>query len=214
MYPVINKTFLMFLSVLLIISNALEADQTVIPNYNKARNIFWSKLYLSGNWSIYCGVKFNNRKTTVDGRKLSIEHVYPQSWIADALGCSSVSECRKTNKRFNLAAADLHNLYPALRNINSSRGNSLLGIIEGENWKYKDCDFERVKGLTEPREIARGNLARSIMYMSSEYSLPIPKEMIDIVHEWHKLDPVSAHELRRNTDINILQGSYNKHIKQ
>ena len=129
------------------------------------------------------------------------------------MGCSSVSQCRKTNKRFNLAAADLHNMYPALRNVNSSRGNSLLGIIEGENWKYKDCDFERIRGITEPREIARGNLARSIMYMSTEYDLPIPEEMIEIVNEWDKLDPVSTHELRRNRDINILQGTYNQYTK-
>ena len=213
MYPATNKVLLIFLSVLLIFSTILSADQTVIPNYNKARDVFWSQLYPKGNWTIYCGIRFNNRKETIDGRKLSIEHVFPQSWIATAMGCSSVSQCRKNNKRFNYAVADLHNLYPALRNVNSSRGNSLLGEIEGEEWRYKNCDFERVKGLTEPREIARGNLARSIMYMSTEYDLPIPEEMVSIVQEWDKLDPVSAHELRRNSVIFKLQNTYNLHIE-
>ena len=213
MYARINKTHLIILSTLLIYSNISLADQTVIPNYNKARDVFWNKLYPKGNWTIYCGVRFNNRKETVDGRKLSIEHVYPQSWVSKAMGCNSVSSCRKTNKKFNYAVADLHNMYPALRNVNSSRGNSLLSIIEGESWKYKDCDFERIKGMTEPREIARGNLARSILYMSSEYNLPIPEEMISIVSEWDKNDPVSTHELRRNNIIYKLQSTKNKHIR-
>jgi len=209
-----NTIYLLLIYLLLVSSNAAFSDQTVIPNYNKSKTIFWNKLYPTGNWTIYCGVRFNNRKSTIDGRKLSIEHVYPQSWIAKSMGCSSVSECRKTNNRFNFATADLHNMYPALRNVNSSRGNSLYGIIHGENWRYEGCDIERAKNVTEPREIARGNLARSILYMSLEYELPIPEKMVTIIQEWNETDPPSLHELRRNRDIKMIQGTSNPYIQK
>ena len=207
-----NHSLQYIFPIILFMSCNLFAEQTVIPNYTKAKKIFWSKLYPNGNCTIYCGVRFNNSKTTIDDRRLSIEHVYPQSWIARHMGCKNVKECRKNNKKFNYAVADLHNMYPALRNINSSRGNSLYGIIDGESRKYKDCDYERVKGITEPREIARGNLARSIMYMSSEYNLPIPDKMTAIIQKWHKDDPPSAHEHRRNKKIMTLQSTSNNYI--
>lgn len=82
----LKQTHLILFSLLLIYSNTASADQTVIPNYTKSKNIFWDKIYPNGNGTIYCGVQFNNRKTTIDGRKLSIEHVYPQSWIAKTWG--------------------------------------------------------------------------------------------------------------------------------
>ena len=138
------------------------------------RAYFGSKFIQMDNWTIYCGVRFKQRGKTVDGRPTSIEHVYPQSWVAKELGCINTTECRKSNERFNHAVAHLHNMYPALKSVNSSRGNALLGIIAGENWRYPDCDFERAPGIAEPRPIARGNLARSIFYMHKNTVFPSP----------------------------------------
>ncbi len=49
------------------------AGQTVIPNYDKARDdFFWPKLYLFGGWTLYCAAPFGSSKTT---RGLQVEHV-------------------------------------------------------------------------------------------------------------------------------------------
>lgn len=50
--------------------------------------------------------------------------------------------------------------------------------------------------------------------MSSEYDLPIPEIMIKIIQEWHEVDPPSSHELRRNRDIKMIQGTSNRYIQK
>ena len=111
-------------------------------------------MYPSGGWTAYCGIKFENRSKTVDDRPLSVEHVVPAKWMVDKLGCTNRTQCRDTNTSFNhFDEGDLHNMYPALRNVNSSRADKPFGILEGENWRYVYCDYERSSELAEPREL-------------------------------------------------------------
>ncbi len=67
---------------------------------------------MNGGWTLYCGEPFRDRSG------LSVEHIYPASWMAEHLGCGSRKQCRQNSERFNYMEADLHNLYPALPSIN------------------------------------------------------------------------------------------------
>ena len=185
------------------------ADQTQIPDYREAREIFWQKLYPSGGWTLYCGERFEGRS-----RELNVEHIYPASWMAKHLGCGSRRECQRTRERFNRMEADLHNLYPALASINRARSNYLFGEIPGEPRELGDCDFERDRDrrVAEPRPIARGNVARAIFYMHAEYGLPIPAEMLPVLKRWNRKDPPSCAEMQRNNRIEALQGTRNRFI--
>jgi len=104
------------LSVLLFVglfSGNLAAQQTTIPNYESARdNFFWPELYVDGGESVYCAIPFEA------GERLTVEHAYPADWIAEANGCRN-RDCGALAYKF--ASADLHNLWPADRGINSSR---------------------------------------------------------------------------------------------
>lgn len=91
------------------------ADQTKIPNYNKARDLLWSQLYPSGGYTLYCGQAFD----TKDG--LNVEHIYPASWVSAHLGCGTRDQCRQTSERFNRIEADLHNLWPLRTDVNRKR---------------------------------------------------------------------------------------------
>ena len=183
------------------------ADQVLIENYNSARTIFWDRLY-PGGYTLYCGERFNNPKKAFSGKKISIEHVFAASWMAEAIGCGTRKQCQKTSSRFNLAEADLHNLYPVWSKINSSRNNLEFGIIADEKHRF-GCDFERTDKIAEPREIVRGNIARAMLYMADEYGFKISEDMRNLMLEWHKLDPPSKDEIKlfrifKGIEINIL----------
>jgi len=85
-------------------------------------------------------------------------------------------------------------------------------MIEGEDWRYENCDFERYHDITEPRLIARGNIARAIFYMHTQYGVPVEKDMLDELKRWNRLDPPSNQEMLRNNLIEELQGNRNKFI--
>ncbi len=192
----------------LLLSLSAFADQTQIPDYRTARGFHWTELYPNGGWTLYCGEPFRDRSA------LSVEHIYPASWMSEYLDCGSRKQCRRSSERFNHMEADMHNLYPALPSINQARSNYQFGIIEGEAREFGECDFERDNSarIAEPRPIARGNVARSIFYMHTEYGLPVPTEMVELLMQWNGEDPPSCHEMRRNNKIEELQGTRNPYI--
>ncbi|MCG5057273.1 MAG: endonuclease [Limnoraphis sp. WC205] len=191
------------------------ADQTKIPNYNKAQNLFWGELYSKGGEDLYCG-----EKITPGDRSFNIEHVYPASWMKEAAGCEGVSrkKCRKASARFNRMEGDLHNLYPSLTYYNSKRSSYSFAIIPG-NSTIQGCDFELngKQESVEPQPISRGNIARSIFYMNKEYGAKIAPpggdpELKDLLTAWHCADPVDEAEQVRNDRIEQLQGNRNPFI--
>ena len=187
------------------------ADQTVIPNYRSARDTyFYNQLYPGGGWTLYCGARFEDRTG------LNVEHVYAASWMKETAGCAGESRerCRQISDRFNRMEADLHNLYPSLDEINRARSNHLFGMIDGEDREFGSCDFERdtAARIAEPRPIARGNVARSIFYMHTEYGAPIDPSMVDLLRRWHCEDPPSAQEHRRNNTIEVIQATRNPFV--
>ncbi len=196
--------------ILLLASNKMLAFE----NYDEiAVNTFWNELYSGGGWSLYCGFKFTNAHDLSDGHLFVIEQIYPVSWMLRALNCDSRMQCRNDkNSRYTVMEADMHNLYPVWQDTDVLRRDTYYGIIEGEDWRYKDCDFERRAGITEPRPIARGNIARAIFYMHTQYGVPIDAGMLDTLKRWNRDDPPSNQEVKRNDRIEELQGNRNRYI--
>ncbi len=89
----------------------------------------------AAGWDLYCGVRFKK------GERLSVEHVYAADWIAEKFGCAD-RQCDHPTYKF--ADADLHNLWPALGAINSSRGKSFFG--ECRNQTHTALSIARQKG--------------------------------------------------------------------
>ena len=185
-------------------------QQTQIANYDQSREqFFWSRLYDEGGETLYCGIGFVNRTG------LTLEHVYPASWMAAARGCRNRDSC--PDPFFHHAEADLHNLWPAHASINSSRSNVVYGKIPGETARRFTgfCpDFERTAApdaLVEPQDSVKGEIARSIFYMVFSYGFPM-QGMESMLFDWHTADPVDAEECRRNEEIFLLQGTRNPFI--
>ncbi len=176
-------------------------------------NTFWNELYTNGGWSLYCGYRFDAANGVTEGRLVVIEQIYPSSWMLRSLDCQSRQQCREDEQsRFSRMEADMHNLYPVWQEVMVIRRDSRYGIIDGEEWRYSDCDFEKRLGIVEPREIARGNIARAVFYMHSQYGVPIDAAMLQTLKKWNRDDPPSNQEILRNNRIEELQGNRNIYI--
>lgn len=184
--------------------------QSRFNGYAKAaKSAFWDRLYAQGGETIYCGAPFSGRNTA-GGLPLNIEHALPQSKIQRPAG-----------------KGDLHNLWPSIVMVNSARSNhTLVPNIPGENWAFvqhsdaelRACDFEvqtfkQASGaritVVEPREAARGPLARSILHMAMAYQVRLGAQERATYIDWHKRYPVTAEEEQRNDMIEALQGTRN-----
>lgn len=171
--------------------------------------LFWRTLYPDGGEGLYCGARF-----AAGDRDYNIEHVYPMSWVTRALRCGNRQSCRRNSRRFNEIESDMHNMFPARKDLNRARGAYPFREIRGEHWVEPGCDLEidhRAR-VVEPRPAVRGDIARAMFYMADRYGLSIYERQRRSLEAWHRADPVDASERRRNRLITKLQGQGNSWI--
>jgi len=193
-----------------------QDGQRKYATYSDARRIFWKKLYPEGGTELYCGVSFDAaRVSSVPGETLSVEHAFPADTIAETEpGCTN-RNCQAD--RVQRAMADLQNLWPALQRVNSSRGRVRYGTLpQTVKPRFPEfCPgFRRgigAQAVVEPRDEAKGDVARSLVYMHFVYGLPLEDAVSDrdLLLDWMALDPPDANEVRRNAMIDRLQGTTN-----
>lgn len=129
------------------------------------------------------------------------EHVYPKSLGNPNLGTSG-------------PGADAHHLRPSDVAFNGQRGNKKFADASG--------NAGDVSGNWYPGDEWKGDVARMMMYMYLRYgSQCLPKNvtvgsvnssdanMINLLLEWNKEDPVSEFEKNRNSVIANSQGNRN-----
>lgn len=209
-----SNTRSFFLFILISLSFSVHSESILPTDYDEVeQNIFWNKLYGAGGWTLYCGLKFDATRRGKRGEALRIEHIYPSEWMLKYSKCHSRQECREQkNEKFLRMEADLHNMYPVWEAADVARRDSQFAELAGEFSRFDKCDFERRGGKVEPRNIAKGNIARTIFYMHKEYAMPIPDNMLIMLEKWHEQDPPSEQELARNDMIEQLQGTRNTFI--
>ena len=180
------------------------------PKYLDVIPTFWRTLYPDGGQSLYCGIEFGSRD-----RRFNIEHVYPMSWVTRALRCGDRQRCRRESAQFNLIESDMHNMYPARKDLNKARGSYPFREIRGERRVERGCDMEidHNARAVEPRPAVRGDIARAMLYMADRYDLKIYERQRRLLHQWHRADPPDEHERERNRMIEALQGNANHWIE-
>ncbi|MGB1205210.1 MAG: endonuclease [Chitinophagales bacterium] len=147
---------------------------------------------------------------------LNCEHTIPQSLFSSAYPMQS----------------DLHHLYPVYSSWNSTRNNNPFAEInDAQTTKWMignasqatkptnniDAYSEYSAGKFEPREVHKGNLARSMFYFYTMYPSQAGDIALvadpDMLYQWHLNDPVDATELQRNAAIETYQGTKNPYIE-
>ncbi len=171
------------------------------------------------------------RKNKTRGKVLEWEHVVPAYYFGSKRACWKKGNarcvkadgtafkgracCSKVDKTFQKIEADLHNLAPAVGELNGDRSNLPYGIVKGELRKYGHCDFE-IGGspkVTEPRNEVRGDAARIWLYMTDTYAIPLADTKREMFEAWSQTDPPDRWEKLRDQRIEAAQGNHNEYVK-
>lgn len=152
------------------------------------------------------------------------EHSFPKSWFNDAKPMYT----------------DLFHLYPTDGKVNGQRGNNPFGECANGSYvassgsvkalgKLGTSTFAGYSGkVFEPDDEYKGDFARTYFYMAACYSdrnsswksdmlagnqFPFFKEWaINLLLKWHRQDPVSDKELKRNDAVYNIQNNRNPFI--
>ena len=175
-----------------------------------------------------CG--YTPRKNMTRGKVLEWEHVVPASFFGKHRSCWQKGHdkcvntkgeafkgrecCGRVDSTFKKMEADLHNLTPAVGELNGDRSDSPYGLVDGEPRQYGACDFEigGTPRVTEPRDQVRGDAARIWLYMVDTYKIKITAAQRQMFEEWSAADPVDNWERLRDTRIDAAQGNRNPHV--
>lgn len=216
---------------LLLITSIAQADAP--KSFSKAKKLM-SNLYSDHQSTFYCGCDYKKidgklrtdldscsyepRKNAKRAARIEWEHVVPAWWIGHQRQCwqdGGRKNCRKTDKVFKKAEADMYNLVPAIGEVNGDRSNYRFGMLEGEIRRYSQCDFEVEfkQRVVEPNPEIRGDIARTYFYMSDTYKIRLSKRQKRLLEIWNRQDPVDDWELIRAKRIAEITKTRNPYIQ-
>lgn len=148
--------------------------------------------------------------------RIEWEHIVPASLMpARQRSCwihGSRGECERNDPIARNMIFDLHNLAPTIGQVNALRSNDRYREIAGEERLFGSCAIEDGKGVFEPSDEKRGDVARVWLYMHFQHGVYIPEAELKMFLNWHKQDPVSKWEYERNIRIKMIQGNSNPWI--
>ena len=151
------------------------------------------------------------------------EHVAPQSWWGGGTT--------------NWVGSDLFQVLPSESAANSAKNNYPLGVVSGNasssNARMKTGKDKKGQMVFEPCDEYKGDFARIYFYVATCYPTvgwisynsttnntafkneeypTLTANMLTLLLEWHKKDPVSEWEITRNNRAEKVQGNRNPFI--
>jgi len=228
----------------LTISSAYAADKTDLPNtagsFSTAKDWLYDKVYKDHAITFYCGCKYDPKTRKVDlkscglealsdvkrAQRIEAEHVMPAHHFGQSRECWRNTEkvcgkkmsgrkcCEDKDPLFEAAHNDLHNLFPAVGEVNGDRSNYSWGMIPGEKREYGTCNIEVDSSIrrAEPPDTVKGDIARVYFYMEHTYGFNLSKQDRQLFTAWAKEDPPDDWEYERNRRITEIQGRGNPFI--
>lgn len=163
-----------------------------------------------------CG--YQPRRNRERAARIEWEHVVPAWVIGHQRQCwknGGRDNCTRNDPLFARAEADLHNLVPAIGEVNGDRSNfPFTDRLAAAPEQYGRCamrvDFRSRQAM--PPEAARGAIARTYLYMHERYRLRLSRQDRQLYSAWHRLYPPSAAEHRRNQAIACKMGWGNPYV--
>lgn len=225
-------------SILLFFNILLNAD-----SFSKSKKILLKQVYFDNKETFYCSnpyeikqikgkektlviedAKFysprnpfyKSGKVNTRAKRIEWEHVMPAHNFGKHLKCwqdGGRKNCSK-DKTFKAMEADIHNLVPAIGEVNGDRSNYRFAADTPKLVQYGKCEFQvnfKAK-RAYPKEDIRGDIARIYFYMSDKYNVKLSKQERKMMEVWNKQDPVSNWEIIKNDRVHKLQGNRNSYI--
>lgn len=209
-----------------------------VPNghaltFSKAK-VQLKKIYTEYPTSFYCGCEiryitkkklvpkweschYTPRKQPKRAARIEFEHVVPAHEFGHQRMCwqnGGRKNCTKTDETFSQMEGDLHNLVPAVGEVNGDRSNYKYSMIPGEKRVYGQCDAEVdfKRRIFEPAPNVQGDIARIYRYFAYQYNLNISKKQQQLFNAWNKTDPVDLQECAIHSAKASIQGNINPFV--
>lgn len=164
-----------------------------------------------------CGFKV--RKQVPRANRIEWEHLVPAWEFGHQLQCwqqGGRKFCSKQSAEFNAMEADLHNLVPAIGEVNGDRSNYRFSDWNGKPNQYGRCGMlVNFKGKkAQPPAPTRGAIARTYLYMQQHYGLKISSSQAKLFNAWNKQYAVNSIECKRDRLIANTQGNHNDFVRK
>lgn len=165
-----------------------------------------------------CG--YQVRKQERRANRIEWEHVVPAAHLGKQRQCwleGGRSNCAKSDPTYKAMEADLHNLVPAVGEVNGDRSNYDFTQWAGSRGvSYGQCNFQVSfkDDQVMPPEQSRGAIARTYLYMQQEYPIKLSKQQLQLMESWNRTYAVSDWECERNSLIASVQGNSNSFVEQ
>ena len=163
-----------------------------------------------------CG--YSVRKNANRAQRIEWEHVMPAWEFGHQRQCwqhGGRKNCIK-DADYRRIESDLHNLQPAIGEVNGDRNNFQYSQWNGGDQPYGQCsmkiDFKQKRA--QPPERARGAIARTYFYMRDQYQLRLSRQQTQLFTAWNTQYPVTKWECERDNRIAQVQGNHNAWVQQ
>ncbi|GGB54765.1 deoxyribonuclease [Oceanisphaera marina] len=164
-----------------------------------------------------CG--YQVRKQQKRASRIEWEHIVPAWELGHQRQCwqqGGRKNCTRNDNTFKQMEGDLHNLVPAVGEVNGDRSNYRFSEWNGKPSQYGHCqmlvDFKGRK--VQPPQASRGAIARTYLYMQQHYQLKIASQQLKLFEVWNRQYPADNWECERDYRINAIQGNHNPFVKE
>ncbi len=222
---------------LAVIAGLLHLPSIAAPqSFEKAKIELRQKVYYDRNddGDLYCGCDwqwmgrsggrvdmascgYEIRADRNRAQRIEWEHVVPAWVLGHQRQCwqnGGRESCKSTDPVFRTMEADMHNLSPAVGEVNGDRSNFQFGVLPSTRPQYGTCstrtDFKQ--RISEPRDEVKGQVARIYFYMHDRYGLSMSRQQQQLLMAWNKMYPVSDWERERDRRIARSMGHNNPFV--
>ncbi|WP_145531786.1 deoxyribonuclease I [Yersinia kristensenii] len=224
---------LLFLLVLSSPLLALPGYSQSINNFSQAKAVA-AKINQDAPGSFYCGCKidwqgkkgvpdltscgYQPRKNAQRAARIEWEHVVPAWQFGHQRQCwqqGGRKNCAK-DPVYRQIETDLHNLQPAIGEVNGDRNNFMYSQWNGGKGQYGQCDMkvDFKNKLAEPPARARGAIARTYFYMRDQYQLRLSSQQSKLFEVWNRQYPVTNWECLLDERVAKVQGNHNPYVQR
>ena len=221
--------------VLLAVSGSTFAGST---GWRNAKNLADDMVYYDHRHTFYCGcivttdsdndgsgsvslVECGYKKQKVHSDVAELiqwEHIVPASLMPvrlfDCWRNGDRARCERSDSLAKAMLFDLHNLAPAIGQVNQLRSNDRYADLPKGSSDFGECEVEDVRGSFEPPDCRKGDVARVWFYMAERYGVVIPPEEQLMFEVWSAKDPVSPWEAERERRIADVSGVSNRFVRR
>ncbi|OEY67584.1 endonuclease [Marinobacter sp. X15-166B] len=201
----------------------LELRKQVYHDQNQSTD---GSLYCGCNWQwvgasggrvdlASCGYVVRKQQTRAE--RIEWEHVVPAWVMGHQRQCwqkGGRRECAASDPLFRVMEADMHNLAPAIGEVNADRSNYSFGVLPGTQPQHGKCEVRVAfdQRAVEPRDAVKGQIARTYFYIHDRYNLRMSRQQQQLLMAWDRQFPVSQWERERDRRIAAIMGHHNPFV--